>query len=84
MVGADISFQSLCILRKKDQHVNVVQSEADFLSISDDSFDAVVCLGAWRHFMSTDKVLREKSRVLTPDGVFVVGYFPPAMQELFM
>ncbi|NNK94220.1 MAG: class I SAM-dependent methyltransferase [Desulfobacterales bacterium] len=83
VVGADISFPSLCILRKKYQQVNVIQSEAIFLSIADNSFDAVVCLGAWRHFVNTDKVLREISRVLTNDGFFIVGYFPPAIAGIF-
>ena len=83
VAGLDISFPALCILRQQNSKVNVIQAEAGFLPIPDESFDAVVCLGAWRHFMDTDKILEEICRVLNRDGVFIVGYFPPAIAGIF-
>jgi len=83
VVGTDISFPALGLLRKRNSKVNVIQADAGFLSIPDESFDAVVCLGAWRHFMDTDKILEEICRVLRRNGVFIVGYFPPAIAGVF-
>lgn len=83
IVGIDISFPALCLLRQRDSKVNVIQADAGFLSIPDESFDAVVCLGAWRHFMDTGKILEEICRVLSRNGVFIVGYFPPAIAGVF-
>lgn len=79
VVGLDISLQSLCILRQHNPRFNVIQADANFLPIPDESFHAVVCLGVWRHFSDVQKVLNEISRVLTSDGAFIVGYFPPAI-----
>lgn len=79
VVGLDISFSSLCILRQHNPQFNVIQADANFLSVLDGSFNAVVCLGVWRHFSDIQKVLTEISRVLTNDGIFIVGYFPPAI-----
>lgn len=79
VVGVDISFPALCILRQHNPDVQIIQADANFLSVPSESFDVVVCLGAWRHFGNPDAVLREISRVLTHDGVFIVGYFPPAI-----
>jgi ubiquinone/menaquinone biosynthesis C-methylase UbiE len=77
VIGLDISFKSLGILRKRKPQLSVIQANANFLPMSDTSFSAVVCLGAWRHFPDFQEVLKEISRILTPDGVFIVGYFPP-------
>ena len=83
VVGIDISIPALAILRQRNSMVNVIQADAGFLSFPDESFDAVVCLGAWRHFMDTGKILEEICRVLNRDGVFIVGYFPPAIAGIF-
>jgi len=77
VIGLDISFKSLCVLRKHISRFSVIQADANFLPISDDSFSTVVCLGVWRHFPDVQKVINEVSRILTNDGVFIVGYFPP-------
>jgi ubiquinone/menaquinone biosynthesis C-methylase UbiE len=39
-------------------------------------------MGAWRHFPEPQRVLDEVCRVLRPDGVFLVGYFPPKLGGL--
>ena len=79
VVGLDISFSSLGIYRQHNPQFNAIQADANFLPISDGSFHVVVCLGVWRHFPDVQKVLNEVSRVLTRDGTFIVGYFPPAI-----
>jgi len=83
VAGVDISFPSLAILRQRNSMVNVIQADAGSLSFPDESFDTVVCLGAWRHFMDTGKILEEVGRVLNRDGIFIVGYFPPAIAGIF-
>jgi len=79
VTGLDISFSSLCILRQHNPRSNVIQADANFLPFPDRSFSAVVCLGVWRHFSDVQKVLNQVSRILTSDGAFIVGYFPPAI-----
>ena len=78
VIGLDLSFESLCVLRKKHiSQLSVIQAEANSLPIADGSFQVVVCLGVWRHFPDLQKIISEVSRILTTDGSFVVGYFPP-------
>ncbi len=77
VVGLDISFLSLHKLRQQNKEMDVIQADANYLPIADSSFHTVVCLGVWRHFPDVKKVLNEVSRVLTNDGTFIVGYFPP-------
>jgi len=79
IIGIDISFLSLCRLKRKNDTPKVLQADADFLPIHNRSFDAVVCLGSWRHFSDIEKVVTEISRVLKLNGIFIVGYFPPAL-----
>lgn len=79
VIGADISFDSLNVHKKHYPDHTLIQADANFLPVADDTFDSVVCLGVWRHFPDVQKVLDEVSRVLRNDGTFIVGYFPPAM-----
>lgn len=83
VVGADLSFSSLALLRQKSSKIKATQADAGCLPFPDGAFDTVVCLGAWRHFMDSEKVLEEVCRVLRHDGVFIVGYFPPAIAGIF-
>lgn len=78
-IGIDISFLSLFRLKQKKHSLEVFQADADFLPIKSGSLDAVVCLGSWRHFKNIERVVTEISRVLNLNGVFIVGYFPPAI-----
>lgn len=79
VIGVDISFSSLYVHQEHHPKHNLIQADANFLPITNGSFNAVVCLGVWRHFPDVKKVLNEVSRILTSDGTFIVGYFPPAM-----
>jgi len=77
--GLDVSLESLKLLHQKKTNMPVLQADAEYLPIADGSLTAVVCLGVWRHFADPLKVLSEISRVLSGDGVVVIGYFPPAI-----
>ena len=79
VIGMDISFSSLCVHQDKYPTHKLIQADANFLPIAENTLHSVVCLGVWRHFPDVEKVLDEVARVLTKDGTFVVGYFPPAM-----
>ncbi|MFW2368305.1 MAG: class I SAM-dependent methyltransferase [Desulforhopalus sp.] len=79
IVGIDISFLSLCRLKQKTHAFDVIQADADFLPIQNRSLDAVVCLGSWRHFSDIGTVAGEIARLLKTEGIFIVGYFPPAL-----
>ena len=79
VVALDISYLSLCKLKEYNPRTNVIHADANFLPFPDSTFGAVVCLGVWRHFPDLNKVLKQISRILSSDGVFIVGYFPPAI-----
>lgn len=80
--GVDISCQSLQIFPRDNPHINTVQAEASVLPFRAARFDAVVCLGAWRHFRNPSKVIEEISKILKRNGICVIGYFPPAAAGL--
>lgn len=79
IIGMDISFFSLCRIKLKMNTPKVLQADANFLPIHSCSLDAVVSLGSWRHFTDIERVTLEISRVLKSQGIFIVGYFPPAL-----
>jgi ubiquinone/menaquinone biosynthesis C-methylase UbiE len=79
VTGLDFSFQSLRRLARKAEGIPVVQADAGSLPFEGGAFDIVTCMGAWRHFPHPRQVLEEICRVLRPDGMFFVGYFPPKL-----
>jgi ubiquinone/menaquinone biosynthesis C-methylase UbiE len=83
MTGLDFSLQSLRRLKQASGAIPLIQADAAALPFGSASFDVVTCLGAWRHFPDPLRVLHEICRVLRPDGVFLVGYFPPKLGGLF-
>lgn len=83
VTGLDFSLQSLRRLKQTAGSIALIQADAAALPFSPASFDAVTCLGAWRHFPDPQRVLDETCRVLRPDGIFLVGYFPPKLGGLF-
>lgn len=76
VVGLDISYSSLSLLKKQSPLLNVIQADANDLPFPMRTFPVVVSLGAWRHFADIAKVIDEVSRVLNSNGIFIVGYFP--------
>jgi ubiquinone/menaquinone biosynthesis C-methylase UbiE len=83
MTGLDFSLKSLRRLRQAADSIALIQADAAALPFGSASFDVVTCLGAWRHFPDMERVLHEICRVLRPDGIFLVGYFPPKLGGLF-
>jgi ubiquinone/menaquinone biosynthesis C-methylase UbiE len=83
ITGLDFSLPSLRRLKQTAGVIPLIQADAAALPFGSASFDVVTCLGAWRHFPDPLRVLREICRVLRPDGVFLVGYFPPKLGGLF-
>jgi len=79
VTGIDFSLRSLCRLNQAEKTIRLVQSDAGCLPLRSCCFDAVTCMGAWRHFHEPELVVSEIRRVLRPTGVFVVGYFPPKL-----
>jgi ubiquinone/menaquinone biosynthesis C-methylase UbiE len=82
VTGLDFSFQSLCRLGQATDTIRLIQADAAALPFAPLSFDVVTCMGAWRHFPDPQRVLQEICRVLRPDGIFFVGYFPPKLGGL--
>jgi ubiquinone/menaquinone biosynthesis C-methylase UbiE len=83
VTGLDFSLQSLRRLKQMAGAIPLIQADAVALPFGSACFDAVTCLGAWRHFPDAQGVLHEICRVLRPGGVFLVGYFPPKLAGLF-
>lgn len=83
VIGLDISYESICILRKHGMGIDVIQADAQSIPISNECFNSVVCLGVWRHLEDTDRVLDEVCRILSKNGTFILGYFPPAVAGFF-
>jgi ubiquinone/menaquinone biosynthesis C-methylase UbiE len=79
VVGMDISFDSLCVLRNHNPRLNLIQADANFLPFPNGTFRNVVCLGVWRHFSDIQKVLKQITCILSTNGALIVGYFPPAI-----
>ena len=79
VVAVDISMESLRVSRQREFNIYPVQADAMFLPFDKESCDAVVSLGAWRHFRDPRQVVEEVSRILKKEGVLILGYFPPSL-----
>jgi len=83
VIGIDVSMESLRALKQSDKRVALLQGDAESLPFSDQSHQALVCLGVWRHLRCLELVLDEICRVLKKDGHFILGYFPPKLGGFF-
>jgi ubiquinone/menaquinone biosynthesis C-methylase UbiE len=79
VIGVDISLESLRVLQQRESKIYTTQADATLLPFIDGSCNAVVSLGAWRHFSDPRRVIVEVARILKKDGILIVGYFPPAI-----
>ena len=79
VIGVDISLASLHVLQQRESRIYTIQADATLLPFIDGSCNAVVSLGAWRHFSDPRQVLVEVARILEKDGMLIIGYFPPAI-----
>ncbi len=72
MTSVDISQTSVdstkTRLELKGLTANVIQQDAEKLSFEDESFDYVWSWGVIHHSSSTGRIVRQISRVLTPEG----------------
>lgn len=82
VIGLDLSARSLEHLRRSGANVPAIQGNAENLPFTSNSLQAIVCLGAWRHFGDAERVLDEVCRTLTPSGDLIIGYFPPKLGGL--
>ncbi len=82
LTGVDFSLPCLSRLQQTADSIPLIQADAASLPFGSRSFDVVTCLGAWRHFPDSERVLHEICRVLRPAGIFLVGYFPPKLGGL--
>lgn len=82
VTGVDISRQSIRMLLQDNLDINGIQAEASALPFKAARLDAVVCLGAWRHFGDPCEVSYEISKTLKKNGICIIGYFPPAAAGL--
>lgn len=82
VIGVDVSLDSLHLLQKQNPAIKTIHGEAGSIPLGTGSCQSVVSLGAWRHFSDPQNVVAEIVRVLNNDGMFIVGYFPPALGGL--
>ncbi len=73
IVGLDVSQASLEIARRFGVYDSVELADLQQpLSVEDDSFDAVVCVGVMTYLPEVEVVWRELARVVRPGGLVVV------------
>jgi ubiquinone/menaquinone biosynthesis C-methylase UbiE len=82
VIGIDISMKSLRILQRTDRRLTLIQGDVESLPLSGQHLNVLVCLGVWRHLRHLEVVLDEICRVLSKDGNFILGYFPPKLGGL--
>jgi SAM-dependent methyltransferase len=56
VIGVDISLESLRMLQQGESNIYTIQADAALLPFIDGSCNAVVSLGAWRHFFDLCRV----------------------------
>ncbi len=72
LFGIDIS-QKLCDISKENNpYANIVKGDVESLPYTDDSFDIVFMTETLEHLLDYDKSIKEISRVLKVNGVFIV------------
>ncbi len=60
-------------LHSKKDRLSISRGDAENLPFLDDSFDAVISVGAIEYFPEPEKVLKELARVANPNGTIIVG-----------
>jgi demethylmenaquinone methyltransferase/2-methoxy-6-polyprenyl-1,4-benzoquinol methylase len=59
-------------LRSKKARLSISRGDAENLPFVDDSFNAVISVGAIEYFPDPEKVLKELARVTSPSGDIIV------------
>ena len=68
--GIDASSQAIKMAHNYVPEADLFKSNAEFLPFSDNSFDAVVCLGALERFINLQAALKEQLRVAKKNALF--------------
>jgi len=76
IVAIDIAEQMLKNYRMKfSEHMNLVCSDAHYISLHNCSFDKIICFSAFPHFKDKKKVLEEFRRLLKKEGKILILHF---------
>ena len=77
VTGVDLSEDSLLVARKFDQtkSVNYLVADAYALPFPDNSFEVLTAMDFLEHVEHPEKVIKEFSRVLKPQGIFIFHTF---------
>jgi len=75
VISADLFLEAARTSRDTTHKVNpstvVLNADAEFILLADDSVDAIVCSLFFHHFKTLDKLAAELKRVLRPGGVVI-------------
>lgn len=72
LVGLDISRNMLVKAKSKLPDLMLIQSNAEYLPFSEDSFDAIYCIQVLHHILDKNKFISEIHRTLKQGGKFVL------------
>lgn len=86
LYGIDLAENMLEVAKEKlGNHAKLILGDSEQLPFSDNYFDVVYCNDSFHHYPAPDKVLSEISRVLKPNGVFVMcDCWQPAIGRAIM
>lgn len=71
--GIDISENMILIAKKQLQNTaELVLGDSEHLPFENSKFDAVYCNDSFHHYPAPKEVVAEVSRVLKPDGIFII------------
>ena len=77
VTGVDLSVESLVVAREYDKTKNVLYLTADayHLPFNNESFDVITAMDFLEHVENPEMVIKEFSRVLKPNGIFIFHTF---------
>lgn len=74
--GVDLSPQMIARAKehfKGNDSFHFLISDSESIPLDDNFFDRIICTNAFHHFLNPDKVLKEISRLLKPEGkIFIL------------
>ena len=73
ITGIDISEEAIIAAKQKFPKIEFLQSSAEHIKKTNNSFDMITSFDTLEHFEKLDKVLNEVNRLLKPGGVFCIG-----------
>ena len=79
VIQSDISFEMIKLAKsnnKNNAKTVFVVSDAEKIPCEDNSLDAIMIVAALHHLPSPKKFFKEASRVLSPNGILIIGFEP--------